>query len=98
MPKRPNEIDAWTVAIGNLPTIIQALNPEVKRQADEALAIIKAQDGFIGLFPEPPRGTLCVFKSKQEAIRAKNIMMINGIETGNNICHVYVDKKHLKEK
>ena len=94
--KRPNEADAWTVAIGNLPSIFQALNPKIKRQVDEALAIIKAQDGFIGVFPQPPDGTLCLFRSKNEAIRAKNIMSINGIQTGNNICHVYIDKKYLK--
>lgn len=93
--KRKNEIDAWTVAVGNLPTLPLALTP---KRVKMALEIIKEQEGLLGVQPCYPDGTLLLFRSKNEAIRAKNNLTANKIATGNNICHCFVDKRFLGEE
>lgn len=91
--KKPNEIDVWTVAVGNLPNIIQALDPNTRKAVD----FICKLEGFLGFHPVPPHGTLCIFKSKNLAIRAKNLMNAEDIQTGFNIGHCFIDKKYLRE-
>lgn len=93
--KKANEIDAWTVAVGNVPALPPFLLP---KKVKGALEVIGKLEGMLGVHPEPPRGTLLLFKSKNDAIRAKNVLMQKGIQTGKNICHCYVDKKYLRKE
>ena len=88
---KPNEVEAWTVAIGDIP-----LPPFVPKATKEALKFISNLDGFYGFHLLPPKGTLCLFDSENNAKRAKNLMEAEGIRTGRNICRVFVEKKYLK--
>ena len=90
IPKKENEVSVWSVAVGNLP-----LNPFKMRAAEKALLYIRDLEGFIGIHPIPPRGTLCLFRSENEAKGARNLMRAKGIQTGNNICELYVDKLYI---
>lgn len=92
--KRPNEVDAWTIAIGNIPNVPPFLLP---KRVKQALEIVSKLEGLYGINPNPPHGTLLLFKTKNLAIRAKNELEANHIQVGHNICHCYVDKRFLKE-
>ena len=92
--KRPNEVDAWTIAIGNIPSVPPFLLP---KRVKDALEIVSKLEGLYGINPNPPHGTLLLFKTKNFAIRAKNELEANRIQVGHNICHCYVDKRFLKE-
>ena len=71
----------YTVAIGNLPI---APNMEIKRFMD----YVRGLDGFIGVHPHYPNGTLLIFKSYNQAKRARNLIKNYGVKTGKNICEV----------
>ena len=86
---KENEIAVWSVSVGNLPLI------KTKR-VRMAIKIISEQDGFIGLCPCYPHGTLCLFDTENNAKGARNIMRYEGIECGDNICKVYIDKDSVK--
>lgn len=66
-----NQVKVWTVAIGNLPVFF------VPRKVKEAVAFIKEQDGFIGFYPMYPKGTLCLFRTENDAKGARNMMRFN---------------------
>lgn len=87
------QVQLWTVAVGNLPTSFSM--PLVKRRARKATEFIIDLEGFIGFHPVPPNGTICLFLTKNDAIRAKNMMEAKGIITGYNICSCFVDKDDL---
>ena len=99
---KENEMEAWTVATGNMPMPWD--KRKVKKAAFKALEYIITLDGFIGFFPEPPKGTLCLFDTLNNAKMAKNMMDYKGITTGEHICGCYIDKSYyekaqeLKEK
>ena len=88
--KKDNEVTCYTVAVGNLP-----LPPFVPKASREAVDYIKTLDGFVGFYPMYPNGTLCLFKSENEAKAAKNLMNAKGIRTGLNICEVFVDRAYV---
>ena len=89
-----SEVKCWTVAVGNAP--MPWHSRKVKKSAKEALKYITKLDGFIGVHPHPPDGTLCIFDSENNAKRARNMMRSKGILTGTNICEVFVDEQYLK--
>lgn len=84
------QIQLWTVGVGNLPTPFSM--PWVKRRSRKAVEFIIDLEGFAGFHPMPPYGTLCLFRTKNDAIRAKNMMEATGIITGENICSCFVSK------
>lgn len=88
-----DKVQFWTVAVGNLPTPFSM--PWVKRRSRKATEFIIDLEGFAGFHPMPPNGTLCLFLTKNDAIRAKNMMEAKGIITGDNICSCFVDKDDL---
>lgn len=90
--KKENEVTCYTVAIGNF-------NPfaigRQKRDQEKILNIIKKQEGFIGVYPCYPNGTLLLFKTKNNAKVAKNVLDSYYILTGKNVSEVYIDKSYL---
>lgn len=91
--KRDNEVTCYTVAVGNIP-----LPPFVKKESRQAIDFIQELPGFIGFYPHWPEGTLCIFKTKNDAIRGKNDMESKGIQTGFNIGEVYIDKNYMPDQ
>ena len=76
----------YTVAIANLPFIP---NKKIK----EFMDYISKLDGFIGVHPHYPNGTLLIFKSENHAKRARNLIEKYGVKTGRNICEVNFDDR-----
>mgnify|MGYP007070312020 CR=1 FL=1 len=83
------QVELWAVLVGNFPTRFSM--PWTKRRAWRAGAFIISLDGFVGFYPIPPDGTLCLFRTKNDAIRGKNMMDSVGIITGSDIgpCSAY---------
>ena len=61
-PKKENEVSCWTVAIGNLPWPFGTR--KVRRAEKALLEYFKTLDGFVGITPCYPRGTLLLFRSE----------------------------------
>ena len=91
------EVELWTVAVGNMPGPFSL--PGTRRLAKAAIDLIKQQAGFVGVDPQPPHGTLLLFRTENNAKRARNVLRENGVRCGNNVCKVFVDKEFFtKEK
>lgn len=88
--KRDDEVSLWSVAVGNLP--IPFIIP---KKTKLALKFIQEQEGFVAFYPMYPHGTLCLFKTKNDAKGARNMMRFKGIQVGDNICEVYVKKEYV---
>lgn len=73
---------AYTVAVGNI---------SKNKQSLKALKYISTLDGFVGIHPHYPDGTLILFDNENNAKIGKNLMESKGIQTGYNICEVYYD-------
>lgn len=89
--KRDNEVSCWTVAIPNLPMI-------PNRKIRKFVKWINKLDGFVGMSPHYPFGILLLFRSENDAKRARNqIRAYPGYECpiGENICEVYVPKEYV---
>ena len=76
---------AYSVAVGNI-------NPLQKASRD-AVKFISKLKGFVGFYPHYPDGTLCFFKTENDAKRARNMMESEGIQTGHNICEMEIGGK-----
>jgi len=87
---KENKIEAYTVAIGNFSI------PLTKDQ-EKVMKIIEECDGFLGLHPHYPDGTLLLFDTRNNAVGCKNILDFEGVQTGRNIVKVYIDKKYEKK-
>lgn len=92
---RENDVEVWTVAVGNVPTIYIYCPFLMPRRVKDAIKFIKNLEGFGGLFDMKPHGTLCMFDTENHAKLARNLMKLKGIEVGDNICSVYVDKEYM---
>lgn len=86
---KENEIEAWTVAVGRIPLI------PWKKGMREAIKLIKEQKGFMAVHPVIGKGTLLLFDSENNAKGARNVLRYHGVQCGNEICKVYVDKRYL---
>ena len=89
-----NEATVYTVAIGNLPLPWQGLR--AMRTAKKVLKWAAEQDGYVGIFPHYPEGTLLLYKTKNDAIRAKNVLDYKGVKTGDNIGECYVPEEYVE--
>ena len=88
-------VEAWTVAVGEIrPFAIGKL----RRMQKEALEFVKGTEGFLGIHPAPGRGTLLLYRTKNDAIRAKNLLDAKGCQTGKNICQCYIPREFVKDE
>lgn len=90
-----SERKCWTVAVGNYPGPFASR--KVKRSARKAFDYISGLEGLVGFHPHYPDGTLCLFESENHAKRARNLMNGMGIQTGNNICEVFIDEARVRD-
>ena len=90
--KQPWETEAWTVAIANLNPLARGKEKKIQ---DEIMNRIKKLDGFIGIHPVPPRGTLLIFKTENDAKRGRNEIRTFLSPVGDNICKIYIDKRFV---
>lgn len=90
-PKKDNEVVCYGIGVGNLP-----LPPFMPKPVKEALAFIQGLDGFVDFYPCWPHGTVCVFRTLNEAKVAKNLMQAKGIKTGREIAEMFVEKQYVE--
>lgn len=91
-PKKDDEVSCYAFAMPNLPLI-----PD-KRILD-FLNYMSTLDGFQGLYPYPPHGTLIIFDTENNAKGGRNILRTYpGIEFefGKNIVEIFINKKYFK--
>lgn len=91
-PKKDDEEVCYTVAIANLPMI-----PD--RNVKKFIKYIEKLEGFQGLYPYYPHGTLLIFDTENHAKAARNLIKnYPGYEggIGNNIGEIFVNKKYLR--
>lgn len=93
-PKGEDDVTLYTVAIGEIRPY--AIGRKAKQQK-AALHFIMGLDGFVGFHPVPGRGTLCLFQEKNQAIRARNLLMAQGCQCGSNIGECFVSKADLEK-
>ena len=85
------EVACWTVSTGNVSII--------KRKSRQAARYMAKQEGFLGIYIAPDgMGTLWLYDSENHAKAAKNMAATKGIQTGFNICQVFVDEQYLGQK
>lgn len=80
----------WSVATGNV-------DPRIKG-CRRAVSFIKKQKGLIGGHPHPPNGSLWLFRTEDDAKRARNRMEARGILCGDNICEGEIEGEQNLEK
>lgn len=93
-----NEVTAYTVAVPNLAgTIPGASMPWHWRDSKKFLNYVMKLDGFLGVHPIPPRGTLLIFKTENDAKRARNLIANDlKVQTGNNIMKILIPQEYAK--
>ena len=94
--RKENEISCWTVAVGNFKGPFGSRKQQ--KMEKQILDLLKKQDGFVGIHPVPPNGTLLLFDSEYNAISARNGLRYHGVQCGTNICEVYVDTSCFLQK
>lgn len=87
--------EAWIFAIGNLPK--RFTKRTIKLMAKKALALARKQPGFVGIHPQPPHGTLLIYRTENDAKRAKNNLEFEGVVCGKGIAKVFIDKRYVEE-
>lgn len=90
-----DEETCWTVAIGILP--MPWHSRKIKKLAEAVLEYLKGVEGFLGVTPMYPNGTLLIFRTENDAKRAKNRLDSMGVITGSHICEVFVKKEYLQQ-
>ena len=90
------EVKAWGFAVANLAGTCGIPTPRQLRDTYKLLDYVKKLDGFMGVHPCPPHGTVLIFKTKQEAIRAQNLLKfdleIN--EIGKHVVEIYIPEEY----
>ena len=96
--KPNNEVEAFTVAVPNLAgTLPGTMKPRMLRDSKKLLSYASKLDGFLGIHPAPPHGTLLIFKTENEAKRARNLLANDlKVQTGTNITKIYIPEQYAK--
>lgn len=81
-----NEVELWGVGTGRVVPWMRA--------SRQAVDFIRTLEGFVGVHPtEDGEHTVWLFNSKNNAIRAMNLMRAEGIETGEGVGKVFAVKE-----
>ena len=92
-PKQPGDISLWTVAIGELDPF--ALG-EKKKAQDAVIAFVGQLPGFVGIHPVFCKGTLLLFRTKEQAKDCREALISKGCPVGKNVCECYAPEADLK--
>ena len=91
-PKKEDEVICYAFAIPNLP-----IRPD--KNVRKFLKYVEKLDGFQGLYPCYPDGTLLIFDTENNAKGGRNLIRnYPGVEfpVGDNIGEVFINKKFLR--
>lgn len=92
------EYKAYCFAVGNLAgTIPGSFSRKHFKDTKKFLNYCKKLDGFLGIHPEAPRGTMIIFKTENDAKRAKNLIESDlKVQTGNFVVPVFIPEEYVK--
>ncbi len=92
------EVKAYTVAVPNLAgTLPGTLKPRMLRDSKKLLNYASKLDGFLGIHPAPPHGTLLIYKTENDAKRARNLLANDlKVQTGTHICEIFIPEQYAK--
>ena len=93
LPKS-DAVEVWTFSVGNLPRRGDGI--KARRMAKTALTWAKEQPGFIGIHPEPPHGTCLIYRTENDAKRAKNNLEFKDVVCGKGISKIYIHKRYME--
>ena len=91
-PKQDDEVSCFAFGIPNIPI---SNNPKIVR----LIEYIKGLEGFVGLYPFYPHGTLLIFDTENNAKGGRNLIRAYSelpVETSKEIGEVFINKKYLK--
>lgn len=86
---KENEVRCWAFGVGNP-------SPWLKASRD-AVKYISTLEGLLGIHPSPPKGTLLIFDTENNAKIAMNLCKSKGIRTGGKVGEVFVEKQYLEK-
>ena len=73
------------------------MKPKELRDTKKLLNYCKKLDGFLGIHPMPPRGTLLIFKTENDAKRGRNLLANDlKVQTGTRICEIFIPEQYAK--
>ena len=93
-PKKDDEVVCYAFAIPNLPA-----RPD--KNIKKFIKWLSELDGFLGVYPYYPHGTLLIFDTENNAKGGRNLIRnYPGVEfpVGKNIGEIFVNKKYLGGK
>lgn len=93
--KRENETIVFTVGCGRMFPLITD-RKKIRKGMQEALEYIKKLEGFVGVQPVDLWHTLLIFNTKNNAKRARNLLMAKDVQCANYIVPILVETKYLK--
>lgn len=86
---------AYAFCVGRMtPHLI--MGREMRKGLEKALDMIKHQEGFIGIYPKDLWHNILVYRTLNDAKRAKNELRCEGVETGNYVIPVLVPKAYTE--
>jgi len=91
--RREDEISLYTVAI---PEINPFAVGEAKVAQDAAIDFIRNLDGFVAVHPVFGQGTLLLFRTKDQAKKARIELKNHGCPAGKNVTECFVKKTDVE--
>lgn len=70
---------------------------KMRKAMKEALEYIKKLEGFVGVHPVDLWHTLLLFDSLNNAKGGRNMLRFKGVQCGDNIVPILVEKKYLEK-
>lgn len=91
-PKGPDDVTMYTVAVPEISPFVWG----AKRLAQERMIrLIKTLEGFTAVHPVPGRATILLFREKNQAVRARNVIQGEGFPVGDHVSECFVPEADL---
>ena len=92
------EVKAYALGVPNLAGTVGIPTPKQLRDSKKLIKYVSKLDGFLGIHPCPPDGTALIFRTENDAKRAKNLlwydMQINQI---GNVTECFIPEEYYHD-
>ena len=76
--------------------IAMSANPLKLPSQVSNIMFIQDMKGFIGVCPQYPLGTACLFKTEKQAKNAMNQAKLKGIKIVKSVTEAYIDSQYIQ--
>ena len=91
------EVKAYSLGVPNLAGTIGIPTPRQLKDSKKLLNYVSKLDGFLGIHPCPPDVTALIFRTKNDAIRAKNLLVCDlEINQIGNVVECFIPEEYAK--